>query len=173
MDERILIQKSLAGDEKAFAELVGRNKERILRHCQSIVHDQEIAEDLTQEAFLHAFQHLSSFRKEASFSTWIWRISHNLALNYLKKHRHVEQEYKEELLIPRFLSQEEVDEEKMDLIYEAMATLSPKLRAVFEMYDLQHMPQKEIAAELGIPHGTVRSRTHYARERIRKFLRDR
>lgn len=172
MDERELIQKSIEGDEKAFTELMTVHKGMVFRHCLSIVHDQEIAEDLTQETFVHAYQHLKAFRMEARFSTWLWRISHNLSLNHLKKQHGVEQEFREELLPPRVLVPEEVDEERMLKIHEAMKLLSPKHRIVFEMYDLQHIPQKQIAAELGISHGTVRSRIHYARQKIRKLLQE-
>jgi RNA polymerase sigma-70 factor, ECF subfamily len=170
MDERELIQKSLEGEEGAFDILVEQNWPSVYRHCLRIVKDEESAQDLAQETFLHAFQHLPSFRREASFSTWIWRIAHNLSLNYLKKRRYSEQELKEELLPPKFFAQKEIDEELMLKIQRAMESLSPKFRLVFEMYDLKHIPQKEIAVKLGIPHGTVRSRLFYARKKIREFL---
>ena len=173
MDERELIQKSIEGDETAFTELMTVHKGMVFRHCLSVVHDQEIAEDLTQETFVHAYQHLTGFRMEARFSTWLWRISHNLSLNHLKKQHGVEQEFREELLLPpRFLAPEEAGEERILKIREAMKFLSIKHRIVFEMYDLQHIPQKQIAAELGISYGTVRSRIHYARQKIRKLLEE-
>ena len=170
MDERELIRKSIEGNENAFAELMTAHKGMVFRHCLSVVHDQEMAEDLTQETFVHAYRHLSTFRMEARLSTWLWRISHNLSLNYLKKQRGVEQEFREELLPQKILACEEIDEEKVLKIREAMKHLSLKHRTVFEMYTLQHMPQKQIAAELGISYGTVRSRIHYARQKIRKLL---
>jgi RNA polymerase sigma-70 factor, ECF subfamily len=170
MDERELIRKSLQGEERAFDTLVFQNRGAVFRHCLRIVKDEEIAEDLTQETFVRAFQQLASFRMEARFSTWLWRIAHNLALHYLKTHRQIEQEFREELLPLKFLKKEEVDEELMLKIKRAMVILSPKQRQVFEMYDLQHIPQKEIAAKLGIAHGTVRSRIHYARKKIKRFL---
>lgn len=170
MDEQELIQKSIEGNEKAFAELMTAHKGMVFRHCLSVVHDQEIAEDLTQETFVHAYQHLSTFRMEARFSTWLWRISRNLSLNHLKKQHGVEQEFREELLPPQFLAPEEVSDERMVKIREAIEQLPFKHRVVFEMYDLQRIPQKQIAAELGISYGTVRSRIHYARQKIRKLL---
>lgn len=171
MDEKALIQRSLAGEEKAFEILFSENREAVYRHCLGVVKDEEIAQDLTQETFLHAFQHLSSFQRKARFSTWLWRIAHNLALSYLKKHRYSEQEFLEELLPAKLLEkEEEVDEVLMQKIQEAVATLPPKHRIVFEMYDLEHIPQKEIAARLGISHGTVRSRLHYARKKIKSQI---
>lgn len=172
MDEKTLIQKSLAGEEKAFEILFSENREAVYRHCLGVVKDEEIAQDLTQETFLHAFQHLSSFQRKARFSTWLWRIAHNLALSYLKKHRHIEQEFLEELLPPNRLLEKEagVDEALMQKIQEGIATLPPKQRIVFKMYVLKHIPQKEIAARLGISHGTVRSRLHYARKKIKSHI---
>lgn len=172
MDERELIQKSLQGEETAFAQLVEQNQHLVFLHCLKIVKDEEIAQDLTQETFLHAFQHLDHFRMEARFSTWLWKIAHNLSLNYLRKHTHQEKEYKEELLPPTFLEKHEEDEELMLAIRQAMEQLPEKQRIVFDMYDLQQLPQKEIAARLGISYGTVRSRLFYARKKIRQLLQE-
>jgi RNA polymerase sigma-70 factor, ECF subfamily len=169
MNEKELIQKCLDGDEKASVDLIQQNRGKVFRHCLSIVHDEEIAEDLTQETFLHAFQHLDTFRQEAKFSTWVWRIAHNLCLNYLKKQRFVEKEFLEEI-IPHFLPEKENDEEKILQIKAVMQILPEKQRIVVEMFDLQHIPQKEIAALLGISCGTVRSRIHYARKKLRQLL---
>jgi RNA polymerase sigma-70 factor (ECF subfamily) len=172
MDEKELIQKCLQGDDSAFETLVQQNKMAVFHHCLKIVRDEEIAQDLMQEAFVHAYQHLESFRMEARFSTWLWRIAHNLSLNYLRKKHAFEQEYKEEILHPKLFVKEEVDEEFLLKIQQALAILPEKQRIVFEMYDLQHIPQKEIAAQLGISPGTVRSRLHYARQRLKKFLQE-
>ena len=82
--EKEWISKALEGDEEAFNFLMTQNREEVYRHCLGIVKNEEVAKDLTQETFVHAFQHLSSFRREARFSTWLWRIAHNLSLSYLK-----------------------------------------------------------------------------------------
>lgn len=170
MDEKELIKKSLAGEEGAFDILVKQHRENVWRHCLSIVKDEEMAQDLTQETFVHAFQHLASFRMESRFSTWLWRIAHNLSLNYLKKYHPITQEFNEELLPSKWLKQEAGNEELLLKIHEAMQHLSPKHRIVFELADLKHLPQKQIAAELGVSCGTVRSRLFYARRKIRLFL---
>jgi RNA polymerase sigma-70 factor, ECF subfamily len=171
MDEREHIKKSLQGDEEAFKLLVQQNHELVFRHCLKIVKNEEAAKDLTQETFVHAYQHLHEFRMEARFSTWLWRIAHNLSLNALRKSSHLEKEYKEEIARPSFFTPEEENEELMQKIKHVMSQLPEKQRVVFELYDLQHMPQKEIAAKLGISYGTVRSRLFYARKKIRQFLK--
>jgi RNA polymerase sigma-70 factor, ECF subfamily len=172
MNEKVLIEKSLKGDEEAFKMLLEQNKPFVYNHCLSIVKDESIAEDLTQETFVHAFQHLDSFRMESKLSTWLWRIAHNLSINFLRRHRQFEQEFKEDLLPTVALQKTYIDEELLAKINVAMEKLSPKHKVVFEMYDIRRIPQKQIAAELGISYGTVRSRLFYARQQIRKFLQE-
>jgi len=168
-EEKELIQKTLRGEQNAFDVLVEQNKIRVYRHCFKIVHDEQIAEDLTQETFLHAFAHLDTFRMESKLSTWLWRISHNLCLNYLKKQAKTPFEFHEDFFIPKE-QDKGLDAEQMELIEEAMQKLPAKQRIVFEMYDLQRVPQKKIAEELGVALGTVRSRLFYARRKMRVLL---
>lgn len=168
MDDDELIDKSLKGDKEAMDLLVRENWDRVYHHCLRIVHDESMAEDLAQETFVHAFQHLSSFQRRARFSTWVWRIAHNLSLNYLKKKFLQDQPLKEEILPAPELEDER---EFYSQIEEALKTLDEKHRIVFELYDLKHIPQKEIAARLNIPHGTVRSRLHYARMKVRAYFK--
>ncbi|MFZ0566255.1 MAG: RNA polymerase sigma factor [Chlamydiales bacterium] len=170
MKEKELINRSLQGEEKAFEQLVHQNEGKIYRACLSLVRDEEVARDLTQETFLRAHQHLADFRGEARFYTWIWRIAHNLSLNYLRKQKTLEIPLQEERFMLARTQDQEIDEEFMRQIQEGLATLSPKHRIIFEMYDLEQIPQKQIAAMLKIPCGTVRSRLHYARKKMRRFL---
>lgn len=168
MSEKELIEKSLKGDKEAMDLLVRENWDRVYHHCLRIVLDESMAEDLAQETFLHAFSHLSTFQHRARFSTWVWRIAHNLSLNYLKKKHRSEQPLKEEIIPGQVFEEEKAFYSQVE---EALKTLDEKHRIVFELYDLKHIPQKEIAAQLNIPHGTVRSRLHYARLKIREYFK--
>lgn len=167
--EKILIQKSIAGDEEAFATLVHAHEQKIFRHCYQVIKDEQIAHDLTQETFLHAYHHLNTFRMEAQFYTWLYRIAHHLCLNCLKKKKPFEMELKEELLAEALPPQEE---ELSPFLQEAIAQLPEKQRTVIELYDIQKIPQKEIAARLNCPLGTIRSRLHYARLALRRKIKD-
>lgn len=169
MDEEKLIEKSLEGDRVAMDELVRIHWDLVYHQCLRIVQDETVAKDVAQETFMRAFQHLSSFQSKARFSTWIWRIAHNLSLNYLKKQRRREVPLNEEVL-PFKETHEDTDFVKQ--VEEAMKTLDEKHRIVFQLYDMEHLPQKEIAARLNIPHGTVRSRLHYARQIIREYFKE-
>ena len=168
MDEEELLERSLKGEKEAMDALVKLHWDRVYHHCLRIIHDESLAEDLAQETFVRAFQHLDSFQRRARFATWVWRIAHNLSLNFLKKKRLHEEPLKEELISAPI--DHPPESAFMEQVEEALNTLDEKHRIVFELYDLKHIPQKEIAAQLNIPHGTVRSRLHYARQRVRKFL---
>lgn len=166
--EKEIIARCLQGDKEAMDQLVKENWARVYHHCLRIVQDEGAAEDLAQETFLKAFAHLDTFKQKSKFSTWVWRIAHNLSLNYLKK-LHRDEPLKEEIIPGEEVSVEE--KEFFEQVEEAMKVLDEKHRIVFELYDLKHIPQKEIAAELDIPHGTVRSRLHYARQKIREYFK--
>jgi len=173
MREKNLIEKCLHGDEDSFKILMQSYEQRIFFACLQIVKDEQLAHDLTQETFLHAYQHLSSFRQESSFYTWIYRIGRNLSLNALKKIKNPTQEYREDLHASKFSLPEKHSEEFDQLIQEGLKTLPFKQRQVFELFDLQNFSHKEIAAKLNIPPGTVRSRLYYARKKMQEFLKGR
>lgn len=170
MDEKELLRQIRSGDTAAFNELVILYQPKIVQHCLSIVKDYESAQDLSQEAFLRAFSKLNTFEGNASFYTWVFRIAHNLSLNYLKKVQKTHlREFREEIFIPStdVSSKKQATEE---VFVEAMKKLDQKQRVVFEMYEIEKRPQKEIAHLLNIPLGTVRSRLHYARRKMRAIV---
>jgi RNA polymerase sigma-70 factor (ECF subfamily) len=123
------------------------------------------AEDLTQESLITAYRQIETFQRRASFFTWLWRIAHNKALGWLRKQKkEATIEFKEELYHPAEKKEKEV------VAGELLAFLPEKQRRVYQMFEIEHLSQKEIAVRLGIPPGTVRSRIHYARKRLGKYL---
>lgn len=167
MSEAELVSWSQRGNQEAMDQLVKRHWEAVYRHCLQVIHDEAMAQDLTQETFVHAFAHLSTFEQRARFSTWIWRIAHNLSLNYIKRKKPRETPLKEELLAAPTRSE---PGERAEEVKKALGELDEKHRLVCELYLLHRMPQKEIAHQLNIPYGTVRSRLHYGRRLLRKKL---
>lgn len=168
MQEKELLEKSKQGDVEAFTQLIAPYSTSIYHLCLKMVKDESSAEDLTQDALLKAYQHLQGFQGRAKFATWLYKIAYNLSLNYLKKKsRRHEEEFKE-LFFAAPLPEEAA--EVAEWLKDALETLSPKLRIVFEMYEIEKMAQKEIAAKLAIAEGTVRSRLYYARRKIRNAL---
>jgi len=164
MEEQELIRKIRQGDSQAFTLLIEESRAQILRHCAHLLKDENLAEDVFQEACIKAIEKISSFKEQASFGTWLWRIAHNLCLDYLRKQRqHPETIFEE---------QKQQAPEGMDpaLLQECLEHLTTQQRRVFELFYIQQLSQKEIAQQLSIPYGTVRSRLYYAKKRLRKFL---
>jgi len=160
MDEKSLISKSKEGDDKAFEELLTLYHAKIFSHILSIVKLESIAEDMTQETCITAYREIASFQGRSSFFTWLWRIGHNKALGWLRKQkREPLLEFKDALYHPP----EKEEEITLD---ELLAFLPQKQQVVYRMFAIEHKSQKEIAAQLGIPQGTVRSRIYYARKRL-------
>lgn len=178
--EQRLIQLSLKGDESAFAALIRPYKSRIHSLCWQVLHDQERAEDLTQETFIHAFRHLSEFRQEARFYTWIYRIALNLSLNALRKKKVKEREdlvadlgkETRQELWKKGNTLEFERHELQQFIDKAVQTLPSSQRDVFILHDIEGLPHQQIAERLNIKPGTIRSRLHYARKRLRTYLRE-
>jgi RNA polymerase sigma-70 factor, ECF subfamily len=163
IEEHQLIRKAQLGDEGAFEVLTKRYYKRIFNHCFSILEDIERAEDLTQETFIRAYNKLSQFHEKSSFYTWVWRISHNLSLNALKKVRR-ELPIKEEILSESLPQEDEL------LFSEYEKCLTEKERQVFYLLFEKQLSQKEIAYQLGIPHGTVRSRLSSGKKKLKNYL---
>lgn len=168
MTEKELIERSLQKDEAAFSELMKLYQDKIYQHLIGLVKDEMLAEDLKQDTFLQAYQKLDTFKQNSSFYTWIYRISHNKALNALRHKNLMKGEIFEESMIAQPIS--ETSEWQEELLPMALAKLPIKQAQVFELYYLQKKPQKEIAAQLNVPLGTIRSRLFYAKKKIRKLL---
>lgn len=174
--EEELVKKSLKGDKEAFDALVLLFQARLFHYIFSIVKEEAAAKDLVQQSFVNAYHHLHTFEGRSQFSTWLYSIAHNLSLNYLKKSRRhqeislIETKEATPLWAPEI---HEKDEQLDAFIQEGMAHLSEKHRQIFELYDLKKMKHKQIAALLHLPIGTVRSRLHYARRKMKAFLQKR
>ena len=171
-DDAALVRQSLAGDVGAFEALyrghVGRVHGAILR---LVGMDRARAEELTQDAFVRAWQKLSGFRHESAFSTWLYRLGVNTALMDLRgKHEEVaapddELEFAAGGEVP-FCAGERGDLER------AVAKLPPRARAVLVLHDVEGWKHEEIANELGMAVGSSKAQLHRARGLLRRALTD-
>ena len=171
-DDATLVRQSLAGDVAAFESLyrshVGRVHGAILR---LVGMDRARAEELTQDAFVRAWQKLSGFRHESAFSTWLYRLGVNTALMDLRgKHEEVaapddELEFAAGGEVP-FCAGERGDLER------AVAKLPPRARAVLVLHDVEGWKHEEIANELGMAVGSSKAQLHRARGLLRRALTD-
>ena len=171
-DDAALVRQSLAGDVGAFEALyrghVGRVHGAILR---LVGMDRARAEELTQDAFVRAWQKLSGFRHESAFSTWLYRLGVNTALMDLRgRHEEVaapddELEFAAGGEVP-FCAGERGDLER------AVSKLPPRARAVLVLHDVEGWKHEEIANELGMAVGSSKAQLHRARGLLRRALTD-
>jgi len=176
-----LVRRWQSGDERAFEELVRRHERRVFRLLLRMLGSREEAEDVAQEAFLSLHRHGHRFRREARFSTFVYRVAANAALNRrrtLGRNRNrvnelkVRQEAGFELPpAPRDPEDAAAGSEAQARVQEALIELPPDLRVAVVLYDIEGQSYQEVARVLGIPEGTVKSRIHRARSALRERLR--
>ena len=179
-DEAELIERATAGDAKAFGVLVERYQRRVVGVAMAVVHDQEDALELAQEAFVRAFENLGKFESRSSFSTWLYRITANIAIDFRRRERRhptlrgEEAENEIQRLPSRFGDsfKETQRSETAKRIKEALAQLTPEHRAAILLREVEGLSYDEISDVLQCPRGTVMSRLHYARNHLRQILKD-
>jgi RNA polymerase sigma-70 factor (ECF subfamily) len=158
----------------AFEELVRRYGRRVYAVALRIVRRHDLADDVVQEAFVRAHRHIQRFDLERPFGPWICRIASNLAVNHLRSPVSREQELPEghaetPSQAPDALSGVLADEAKR-VLDQALAQLPAEQRAVFVLRTVEELSYREIAEALEIPEGSVMSRLHRARARLRVAL---
>ncbi|HEY1852097.1 MAG TPA: sigma-70 family RNA polymerase sigma factor [Candidatus Binataceae bacterium] len=179
-DETELLERARNGDSQAFGALVERYQRRVVGVAQAVVHNQDDAVELAQETFVRAYENLSKFESRSSFSTWLYRIAANLAIDFRRREgRHqVLRGEDAETEINRIPSprgdsyQETARTELSQRINGALKELTSEHRAVILLREVEGLSYDEISDVLHVPRGTVMSRLHYARSRMREILKD-
>jgi RNA polymerase sigma-70 factor (ECF subfamily) len=172
-EDQILIQHFLAGEVGAFERLVERYYQRIDRLAQQVVRHPMAAEDITQEVFLRAYRALPRFRGEASLYSWLYRITINLCLNYLRQqaNRVSTAEDADASAIPVADPSSLLEnQERQRLVRGAIDALPAHYRVAIILRDLEGLSYREIADILGIPLGTVKSRISFGKQLLREAL---
>ena len=180
-DDQRLIADCLKGRTAAFGELVRRYQDRLYNTVYRLVGSAEDAQDVVQEAFLHAYQSLDRFKGDSRFFTWLYRIAVNSAISLKRKQRVVVsirlgregQGGPAEPLDNSEFSQpgrplERAEEERR--IQLALSRMSPEHRAVLILKDMEEQKYEDMAEILQVPIGTIRSRLHRARLELRTLL---
>ena len=179
MDEKALIGQILAGDQDAFARLVQAYQKPVYNLCLRMVSNPTDAEDLAQEAFVKAWRGLRFYKHEAAFSTWLYRLTSNVCIDFLRRQKKTVsltvEEDAPDLEVPDAapLPEEQVlNKEKQHAVAAAMAQLEEEYRLALTLRVVDDLTYEQIAEVLGIKLGTVKSRIARARERMRKMLRE-
>ena len=182
-----LIERCKKGNKSAFDKLLDKYENRIYNFAYRISGNHEEASEITLEAFIRAFNSIKSFRRDAAFSSWMYRIVKNVFLDKRKineKHNHisldesyetangfVQRDVKDE----NSLSPEDtlLNEEKKEIIMDLLSTLPEHHRIPLIMYYSENMSYEDIAKALELPIGTIKSRINRARTTLTEKIKDR
>jgi RNA polymerase sigma-70 factor (ECF subfamily) len=182
----MLVERTVAGDQKAFELLVIKYQRRIQRLIGRMVRDVDLIEDIAQETFIRAYRALHQFRGDAQFYTWLYRIAVNTAKKSLMELK------RDPTVSESFLKSDEDDETKShgnepttdetpesvfaareiaNVVNSAIAALPEDLRQAVTLREIEGLSYEEIASVMNCPIGTVRSRIFRAREAISAKVR--
>ena len=181
-EDILLVQRALV-DSNEFAPLVEKYERKLASYLQSIIFaSKEDREDILQEIFIAAYRFLNSYKSEYSFSTWIYRIAHNQAMSFFRKHRNrPAAEYVPETsdetadVMENISSDEDIEKDveqflKLELVKGKIKLLNTQDREVLLLRYCEQKEYNEIAAILQIPEGTVASIIHRAKNKLKKLV---
>ncbi len=178
--EKILIQRAKKGEIAAFESLVTAYERRVYSLALRSTGSPEDAADIAQEVFLHAYRSLDSFRGDSGFSTWLYRITMNLCVDFARKNtaqpQSLDQQTADQIEETHPASQPETALANSELRRELDAALnmvSEEHRKIVILRDVAGMSYADIGAALGLSEGTVKSRLARARAALRKILLER
>lgn len=182
--DEALVQAAKQGKREAFEELVARHRDKVYARALTILHNVEDAVDLSQEAWIKAWQRLQQFQGESSFATWITRIVINVCLDHLRRQKRLPVESLEALeeetglrdsILPPVTVNPTAGLERAELqarIWQALGRLSAAHRTVLILHEFEGMEYRKIAEVMGCSIGTVMSRLFYARRHMARLLKD-
>jgi RNA polymerase sigma-70 factor (ECF subfamily) len=181
-EDTALVLASQKGDTVAFEELVARHRDKVYARAFSMLRNEEEAVDLSQEAWVKAWQRLEQFQGDSSFLTWITRVTINLCLDQIRRNKRRRTESIEQLdedlggverQMPVITTNPTAGLEKSELrkkIDEALTKLSPEHRTVLVLHEFEDLEYKEIAKRMECSIGTVMSRLFYARRKMASLM---
>ncbi len=181
IDDEMLVAQFKLGSQKAFDELMKRYERRIFGYLLRSVRNYEDAEDLTLEVFFKVYRALDSWEPKAKFSTWLYTIASNLAIDYHRsKARQPVYIFEDEDVIEARLVATDIssnpekqleEKERGRIIREAVDELSSKQKAVFMLTRYEGLQIREVAEALGMAEGTVKIHLHRAMKKLQTLLR--
>lgn len=184
LQDQALVRQALDGDQGAYQDLLQKYREPIFHHINKMVRNRREVDDLVQESFIKAFSSLQSYSFDYAFSTWLYKIATNHSIDYLRKKKlntfSIDQPLQTkdgdlEYEIPDANYRPDrhiVQDQRRELIQEAIDALPPKYHRVIVMRHQQDKSYEEIARALDLPLGTVKAHIFRARELLYKYLRD-
>lgn len=176
MEDAELIDGVLSGNEKDFERLIKMYGSSVFRVVIGLLHNKEDAEEVTQDVFIKVYRSISSFNKKAAFSTWLYRISINTSLNFLRRKRN-RLFWSELTTVFQFASKEVSAESNMieksdhQIIQHAIDSLPKSQRLAFVLTKYEELPQKQVAVIMKISEGAVEQLVMRAKNNLRKKMK--
>lgn len=185
MTETELIECILSGNQKCFKDFVDDNKNLVFNTCYSFLHDKTNAEDVTQEVFIEVYLSLKKFKRDSKLTTWLYRISVNKSLNFIRdnRKRSIMQSienffWKSE---PMDISQNhmsshsegsDLEKERLELLHRAIARLPKNQKVAFTLSKLKDLSYKQIAEVMDLSLLSVEGLIHRAKKNVQKEIID-
>jgi len=178
-----LVQQAIDGDQKAYAELMERYRDAIYYMLLKMVSNASDAEDLTIEAFGKAFKNIKQYTASFAFSTWLFKIASNNAIDFMRKKKlnnvSIDDTLRDTDAIPVSIRSEQptpeeslISEQKIIMLRNIVAKLKPRYRKLVELRYFYEYTYEEISAEMGLPIGTVKAQLFRARELLQNVLKE-
>lgn len=166
-----IVRRVQAGDAEAFGCLVNRYSGRIYALAWAVVRDAQQAEDVAQETFIRAYEHIGGFRGASAFSTWLYRIAYNRAAGECRR-RSFGRIDAESCTVAEEPSVERFDEETIVRMRRALERLRPEERALVTLFYEEERSVAEIAQIMDLTQSNVKVRLHRLRERLRRYMEE-
>lgn len=186
-EERQLVERAQAGDRDAFQEIVERYQRKVYSVCYGMLKNQQDSLDVSQDVFIKVYRYLEKFNHSSSFYTWLYRITVNKCIDFIRKQkRRAELDYDDAIgpndnveddgnLMPSTLGvhpdRAYARKELREKMLEALDSLSEKHRTILILREVEGLAYEEIAEVLGISKGTVMSRLYHARRYFQQAMR--
>jgi len=185
LTDRVLVERTQAGDPTAFDELVRRYQPRLLGMLYNMTSNQTDSWDLAMETFEKAYKSIHTFRLDAEFFTWLYRIGFNLTVNFIKRNKHRNNLSMDDADLDLHNRAEFIDAsasgdaekqarlaELKKKLNESLMKLSEEHRAVVTLFDVQGLSHAQIGKIMNCKEETVRSRLFYAHKQLQKYLKN-
>lgn len=180
-----LIDQAVAGDEQAYAVLMNKYRKSVYHMMLKMVRNVDDAEDLTIEAFAKAFRNLPKFKRDYSFSTWLFRVATNNCIDFIRRKKldtlsldtefsnedgdNMRMDVRDDNLNPQ---EETIKSEKIQLIHQFVSLLPARYQRLVKLRYFQELSYEEIATEIDAPLGTVKAQLHRARELLYDLVKN-
>ena len=178
-----LVEQAINGDQKAYAELLERYRDAIYYMLLKMVNNASDAEDLAIEAFGKAFKNIRQYTPNFAFSTWLFRIASNNAIDFMRKKKlnniSIDETLRETDVVPVNIRSEQptpeesmISNQKIMMLRSIVAKLKPRYRKLVELRYFYEYTYEEISAEMNLPIGTVKAQLFRARELLQNSLKE-